>query len=59
MTKFFPLRSTDVSLLAILPKFLLISGSSVIAYIAAGYFLDLPEVQPIVNKLKKIVFRNV
>lgn len=59
MTKFFPLRSTDISLLSILPKFLLISGSSVIAYIAAGYFLDLPEVQPIVNKLKKIVFRNV
>lgn len=59
MTKFFPLRSTDVSLLAILPKFLLISGSSVIAYIAAGYFLDLPEVQPIINRLKKIIFRNV
>ncbi len=59
MTKFFPLRSTDVSLLAILPKFLLISSTSVIAYIIAGYFLDLPEVQPIVDKLKKIVFRNV
>ena len=59
MTKFFPLRSTDVSLLAILPKFLLISSTSVIAYIVAGYFLDLPEVQPIVDKIKKIVFRNV
>lgn len=59
MTKFFPLRSTDVSLLSILPKFLLISATSVIAYIVAGYFLDLPEVQPIVNKLKKIIFRNV
>ncbi len=59
MTKFFPLRSTDVSLLAILPKFLLISTTSVVAYIVAGYFLDLPEVQPIVAKVKKIVFRNV
>ena len=59
MTKFFPLRSTDASFLAILPKFLLISGTSVVAYITAGYFLDLPEVQPIVNKLKKIIFRNV
>lgn len=59
MTKFFPLRSTDVSLLAILPKFLLISSTSVVAYIVAGYFLDLPEVQPIVDKIKKIVFRNV
>ena len=59
MTKFFPLRSTDASLLAILPKFLLISITSAIAYIAAGYFLDLPEVQPIVAKIKKILFRNV
>lgn len=59
MTKFFPLRSTDVSLLATLPKFLLISVVSVVAYIAAGYFLDLPEVEPIVAKLKKILFRNV
>ncbi|MBP3899484.1 murein biosynthesis integral membrane protein MurJ [Candidatus Saccharibacteria bacterium] len=59
MTKFFPLRSTDVSLLSTLPKFLLISISSVIAYVAAGYFLDLPEVQPIVDRLKKILFRNV
>lgn len=59
MTKFFPLRSTDVSLLSTLPKFLLISITSVAAYIAAGYFLDLPEVQPIVEKIKKILFRNV
>ena len=59
MTKFFPLRSTDVSLLSTLPKFLLISISSVIAYVAAGYFLDLPEVQPFVDRLKKILFRNV
>ena len=59
MTKFFPLRSTDISLLSILPKFFLITITSVVAYIAAGYFLDLPEVQPIVEKIKKIVFRNV
>ena len=59
MTKFFPLRSTDVSILATLPKFLLISLVSFIAYLIAGYFLDLPEVRPIVNKIKKLLFRNV
>ena len=59
MTKFFPLRSTDVSILATLPKFLLISLTSLAAYIIAGYFLDLPEVQPIVQKIKKLLFRNV
>ena len=59
MTKFFPLRSTDVSILATLPKFLLISIVSLIAYIVSGYFLGLPEVQPIVQKIKKALFRNV
>lgn len=59
MTKFFPLRSTDVSILATLPKFLLISLVSLIAYIVSGYFLGLPEVQPIVQKIKKALFRNV
>lgn len=59
MTKFFPLRSTDVSILATLPKFLLISLVSIIAYIVSGYFLGLPEVEPIVQKIKKLLFRNV
>ncbi len=59
MTKFFPLRSTDVSILATLPKFLLISLVSVIAYITSGYFLGLPEVDPVVQKIKKLLFRNV
>ncbi|MBQ3325628.1 murein biosynthesis integral membrane protein MurJ [Candidatus Saccharibacteria bacterium] len=59
LTKFFPLRSTDVSILATLPKFLLISGLSFAAYIISGYFLDLPEVQPIVEKVRKVLFRNV
>ena len=59
MTKFFPLRSTDISILATLPKFLLISLVSFITYIISGYFLGLPEVQPIVQKIKKALFRNV
>ena len=59
MTKFFPLRSTDISLLSILPKFVLITGVSTVTYIISGYFLDLPEVQPIVQKIKKLLFRNV
>ena len=59
MTKFLPLRSTDVSILATLPKFLLISLASIIVYIISGYFLGLPEVDPIVQKVKKLLFRNV
>lgn len=59
MTKFLPLRSSDVSILATLPKFLIISVTATVAYIIAGYFLGLPEVAPIVQKIKKILFRNV
>ena len=59
MTKFFPLMKTDVSLLAILPKFLLISVVASLAYLFAGYFLNLEEVVPILKKLKKILFGNI
>ena len=59
MTKFFPLMKTDASLLAALPKFLLISVTSVVAYLLAGYFLDLEEVKPVIAKVKKILFGNV
>ena len=59
MTKFMPLMATDTSLVITIPKFLTISGVSVIAYIIASSFLNLTEVQPIVNYLKKILFKNV
>lgn len=59
MTKFFPLMATDVSFVATLPKFLLISLVSGAAYIIASYFLSLKEVAPVVQKIKHILFRNV
>ncbi len=59
LTKLLPLRSTDVSILATLPKFAVISVVSIAAYIIAGYFLDLPEVKPIISRLKKWLFKNV
>lgn len=59
MTKFFPLRKVDISFFDTFPKFCLISGSSIVAYIVAGYFLGIEEVRPITNKIKKILFRNV
>ncbi len=59
MTKFFPLMATDDSFFIILPKFCLISCVSLITYIIACYFLDLPQVAPILEKCKKILFRNL
>ena len=59
MTKFIPLMATDTSLVITIPKFLVISAISVIAYLVASYFLDLKEAKPIFQYFKKILFRNV
>ncbi|MBQ8992415.1 murein biosynthesis integral membrane protein MurJ [Candidatus Saccharibacteria bacterium] len=57
--KFFPLRSTDDSVFITVPKFVLISLVSFIAYVVSCSFLNLPEAKPILAKLKKILFKNV
>lgn len=59
MTKFFPLMATDDSLFVTLPKFCLITAASIIAYVLAGYFLNIDQVKPIFERLKKILFKNV
>ena len=58
MTKFIPLMATDTSLVITIPKFLLISAASIMAYLIASYFLDLKEAKPIFKYFKKILFRN-
>ncbi|MDR3297826.1 MAG: murein biosynthesis integral membrane protein MurJ [Candidatus Nomurabacteria bacterium] len=59
MTKFFPLLASDDSFFSTFPKFCLISMTSIVAYVVAGYFLGIEEVRPIIEKIKKILFRNV
>lgn len=59
MTKFFPLMATDTSLVATIPKFLLIAVVSFAAYVIASFFLNLKEAAPIINYIKKILFKNV
>ena len=59
MTKFIPLMATDNSLVITIPKFLLISVVSLIAYLVASYFLDLKESKPIFEFVKKKLFKNV
>jgi len=58
LTKFIPLMATDASLVITIPKFLLIASVSIIAYAIASFFLDLDEIQPILNYVKKILFKN-
>ena len=59
MTKFIPLMATDNSLVITIPKFLVISAISVITYVVASYFLNLKESKPIINYVKKKLFKNV
>ncbi len=59
MTKFIPLMATDNSLVITIPKFFLISAISITAYLIASYFLNLDEVKPIINYIKRILFKNI
>lgn len=59
MVKFVPLMSSDNSLVNTAPKFLLIVATSAIAYVLASYFLNIKEVQPIIAKVKKTLFKNL
>lgn len=58
MTKFFPLMATDDSFFIIFPKFCLITFVSLLTYIIAGWFLNLDQVRPLINRLKKLLFKN-
>lgn len=58
MTKFFPLMATDDSFFNIFPKFCLITLVSLLVYIVAGWFLGLEQVHPVIERAKKILFKN-
>jgi putative peptidoglycan lipid II flippase len=57
--KMFELNASDQSLGATVPKFVLISGISIATYIAISHMLKLSEAQPIIDRLKKLVFAEV
>lgn len=59
MVKFVPLMSSDNSLVNTAPKFLLIVATSAVAYVLASYFLNIKEVNPIIAKVKKTLFKNL
>ncbi len=58
MTKFFPLMASDDSFFSTFPKFCLITTVSIIAYIIAGWFLDVEQVEPLLRRIKKLLFKN-
>lgn len=58
MTKFIPLMATDNSLVITIPKFFTIVAISTAAYLVASYFLNIEEAKPILQYIKRILFRN-
>ncbi len=58
MVRFFPLRAVDDSFFDTAPKFFLIAGAGLLTYGIACFFLDLPDVRPLIDRIKRILFRN-
>jgi putative peptidoglycan lipid II flippase len=54
-----PLNATDNSIMASLPKFLLIMVISILAYIGISKLYKLEEVEPIINRTKKVLFGGI
>lgn len=59
MTKFVPLMAADDSIFIVFPKFCLICLVAFLVYLITGYFLKIKQVRPIIDRAKKIVFRNL
>ena len=59
MTKLFPLRSTDNSIISTIPKFILISVFAGLVYLISSYLLNLSEVVPIFEKVSSLIFKNI
>lgn len=58
LAKFFPFMATDDSIFMVFPKFCVITIGALIAYLLAGYFLDLEQIEPIKKFLKKVLLKT-
>ncbi len=58
LTKFFPFMSTDDSIFMVFPKFVVIGIGSLCTYILAGYFLNVEQVKPIIEKLRRALIHT-
>lgn len=54
--RLFPFRSSDDSFFSALPKFVIITAMSFTAYGGASKLLGLPEIDPVVARLKRLLF---
>lgn len=58
LTKLLPLRATDNSFFSTFPKFCIISVVSLAFYLVVCVLFKIKEVQPIINRIVKILFKN-
>ena len=58
MVTILPLSADDQSFFSSFPKFLLISGVSLLSYIIICRLFKLPEVEPILHRVRDILFKQ-
>ena len=51
-----PFRAEDASFFSAFPRFLIIVGVSFVAYAVASKLLKLPEIDPIIARVRKLLF---
>jgi putative peptidoglycan lipid II flippase len=59
MVKAFDLSATDTRFFALVPKFALIAFVGLVSYLIISRIFKLEEAQPVLNRLKRFVFRQV
>lgn len=59
MTQMFPLSATDKGFITLGGKLLIIALPTIFIHIGASYLFGLEEARPVVDKIKKIVFRPI
>ena len=58
LAKFFPFMASDDSIFMVFPKFFVITAGSFVTYLLAGYFLDVEQVKPITERIRKSLFKT-
>jgi putative peptidoglycan lipid II flippase len=59
LVKVLPLRASDVGFFAIVPKFGLIVLVTLLSYVGFTYALGIAEAKPVVERLKRLLFRPI
>jgi putative peptidoglycan lipid II flippase len=59
LVQFLPLRATDVGFFALVPKFGLIVLLSLLSYLLASFVLGLKEAKPVIDRVRRMVFKPV